>query len=865
MVATRDRYVGWVSVLLGGAMFASAAIAASPDWENEHVVGIGKEPPRATSLPYPDRASALKDRRESTPWFQSLNGQWAFHWSPVPDDRPEEFYRNDFDDQAWGKIPVPSNWQMQGHGIPLYTNITYPFKKDAPRVMGAPDDHDWTSFKWRNQVGSYRTTFTVPDAWDGRRVFLQFNGVDSAFYVWINGTKVGYSQDSRTPAVFDITDTLRPGENLLAAEVYQYSDGSYLEDQDFWRLSGIFRDVFLWSTNDFSIRDTFVHAGLDEQLENGRLGVEVEVVNRDDAAAPVRVELELVDDTSATVWKREEGPVTIAPAGRTTVTVDPEAIPDVTPWSAETPNLYTLLVTLRDVDGRTIEVNRHNVGFRTVEIAGGQMLVNGQPILLKGVDRHEHDPETGHTVSVDSMIRDIRLMKQHNINAVRTSHYPNDPRWYDLCDRYGLYVVDEANIESHGYGTGQDRNALAKNPDWIEAHLDRTRRMVERDKNHPSVIVWSLGNESGNGICFDATYDWITRRDPSRPVQYEQAGEVRNTDIVCPMYARIADMVRYAERSDVTRPYIQCEYAHAMGNSVGNLQDYWDVIERYPVLQGGFIWDWVDQGIARSIRDGAGAEGFLYGGDFGDRPNDADFCANGIVLADRTPKPHAAEVKKVYQNIKVEPLDVSAGTIKVTNEFFFTNLDRFEATWVLRRDGAEVKSGRLGHLDVPPRESREAMVSLGAIEPKGEYLLTIAFSMPDESSWAPKGHVIAWDQLPLSSPYLPPSVETETAPLSMTEDDGRLIVAGEGFRIVLDKSSAALAEYEIDGVSLLASPLVPNFEKVPNSNQYARDIYKTDFGPWMNAARARRVESIEVSTHEETIVVEVRVDPAERP
>ena len=477
---------------------------------------------------------------------------------------------------------------------------------------------------------------------------------------------------------------------------------------------------------------------------------------------------------------------------------------------------------------------------------------------MKGVDRHEHDPLTGHTVSVESMVRDIRLMKQHNINAVRTSHYPNDSRWYDLCDRYGLYVVDEANIESHGYGTGQ-QNALAKNPDWIEAHLDRTRRMIERDKNHPSVIVWSLGNESGNGICFETTYDWIKRRDPSRPVQYEQAGEARNTDIVCPMYSRLENLVHYAERSDVTRPYILCEYAHAMGNSVGNLQDYWDVIERYPVLQGGFIWDWVDQGIARSVRDGDGAEGFLYGGDFGDKPNDADFCANGVVLADRTPKPHAAEVKKVYQNVKVEPRDVAASTIKVTNEFFFTNLDQFEATWVLRRDGEEVRSGRLGRLDIPPRESHEMTVPIGTIESSGESLLTIAFSLPDETAWAPKGHVIAWDQLTLNSPALAPSGKTGTGRCAKNEEDGRMIVSGNNFRVVIDTSTAALTEYEIGGKSLLASPLVPNFEKVPNSNQYARDIYKTDFGPWMNAARARRVESIEASAHEETIVINAKL------
>ncbi|MHC4180115.1 MAG: glycoside hydrolase family 2 TIM barrel-domain containing protein, partial [Planctomycetota bacterium] len=606
-------------VLLGGS--ASTMAAEPPDWENPKVFGIGKEPPHATMMSYPEPGWALKGNRKVAPYFLRLSGDWKFRWAPNPDQRPKDFYRVDYDDGRWDEIPVPSNWQMHGYGIPVYTNITYPFRNDPPRVMGEPPKN-YTNFRWRNQVGSYRRTFEVPEAWGGRQVFIQFDGVDSAFYLWINGQKVGYSQGSRTPAVFNVTKHLRRGKNLLAAEVYQHCDGSYLEDQDFWRLSGIFRDVYLWSVGELHVRDFFIRTELDEKYRDATLKVEAEIVNYGDKAARCGLEAGLFDRRGRKISTLDIGSIEVPADGTAEVTTPTATLKNPAKWTAETPNLYRLVLTLTDAAGKVAEATSHNVGFRKVEIRDGQLLVNGRAIYLKGVNRHEHDPATGHTVSVASMTRDIRLMKQLNINTVRTSHYPDDPRWYDLCDCYGLYVIDEANVESHG------AQRLARDPQWRDAHLDRTIRMVERDKNHPSVILWSLGNEAGDGSNFAATSSWIRRRDPSRPVHYEQAGTGPNTDVVCPMYATIQRIVRYGE-SDPSRPMILCEYAHAMGNSVGNLQDYWDAIEKYPALQGGSICDWVDQRLWKDVPVGdkapaenpRGAKRFLaYGGDFGDQP-----------------------------------------------------------------------------------------------------------------------------------------------------------------------------------------------------------------------------------------------------
>ena len=850
------------------AVFLPVALADHPDLENEQMIGRNKEPGRATSFFYDDAATAIQGNPAESPWFQSLNGTWKFNWAPEPDGRPTDFYKPDFDVSQWDDIPVPSNWQMKGYGVPLYSNIPYPFKKDPPRVMGEPPK-EFTSYSQRNPVGSYRRTFTVPESWVGRQVFLQFDGVDSAFYLWINGKEVGYSQGSRTPALFNITDYLAPSSNEIAVEVYRYCDGSYLEDQDFWRLSGIFRNVYLWSAADLHLRDFFFHADLDDEYRDAKVTVDLAVMNYSDQPRKCSVETAIVTVDGKTIAEFAPAKLTV-PAGVVTQrTPAPVIVKNPAKWTAETPNLYKLVLTLKDETGKTVAVTSHNVGFRKVEIRDGQLLVNGQAIDIKGTDRHEHHPVEGHTVSVESMIEDILLMKQFNINAVRTSHYPNDPQWYALCDKFGLYVIDEANIESHGMHYGPE--SLAKDPKWKKAHLDRTQRMVERDKNHPSIIIWSLGNEAGNGVNFEATYDWIKRRDPSRPVQYERAELARNTDIHCPMYATIDRMLKYASEPQ-DRPLIQCEYAHAMGNSVGNLQDYWDAIEANRQLQGGFIWDWVDQGLVDDVppaKDGAAPpryqQYFAYGGDFGDIPNDGNFCDNGLVQPDRVPNPHLYEVRKVYQSVKVNPVDLANGKLKVNNKYYFTNLDQFEASWVLRKDGRDVASGKLGQLDVSPRESKEVTIDLPKTDAGGEYLLTVSFALAEDTNWAKAGHRVAWDQLEMPANERPTRTADNKGRLEMSQDDDSCTVKGDGFVVVFCKKSGELISYKVGNRELLSAPLAPNFWKVPNDNQY-RNKYLTRLGPWRNAAAERKLKSFgtkPVSDSVVSVVVESTLPLAE--
>ncbi|MGB2908086.1 MAG: glycoside hydrolase family 2 TIM barrel-domain containing protein [Candidatus Aminicenantaceae bacterium] len=792
--------VGLCSALLG------IQVQESNDWENPQMIGSNKEAPHATMMVYPDKASVMRGERKLSPFYHSLNGQWRFNWVEKPVQRPEDFFRTDFDDSQWDHIDVPSNWQMQGYGIPIYLNHPYPFKKDPPFIQ-----HNY------NPVGSYRTTFLVPEKWEGRQVFLQFDGVESACYVWVNGNKVGYSQGSRLPAEFDITHYLRPGENQLAVEVYRWSDGSYLECQDFWRLSGIFRDVFLYSTPSVHIRDFEVRIDLDDAYRDADLELEIELVNfASEAARDVSVEAILI-------YPSGERELNIGKSSGVSIQEKYSKsfltrVENPRKWTAETPDLYTLVLILRDSSGKVLEYTGCRVGFREVEMLGGQILVNGQPVLFKGVNRHEHDPVTGHYVTRESMIRDIEIMKRFNINAVRTCHYPDDSLWYDLCDKYGIYLIDEANIESHGMGYQPDVT-LGNNPEWEKAHLDRIERMVERDKNHPSVVIWSMGNEAGDGINFVAGSDWIHQRDPSRPVHYERALLRDHVDIYSPMYMRIEGLKRYASKPQ-KRPLILCEYAHAMGNSVGNLQDYWDVIEAEPQLQGGFIWDWVDQAIFSKTSDGRPFYG--YGGDFGDVFNDGNFLCNGLIQPNRSPNPHLWEVKKVYQNIKVRPVDAGAGKILVKNKHYFTNLFNINYLWELMADGKVIQSGGPESLDLPPGQSAE--ISLPLQIPKenstSEYLLTIKFVLSKDELWADKGHVLAWDQFEM--PNLMPThvlMDPETLPkLELIENSKHFIIKGAGFEARIGKESGALEEYQKDGKKFIASPLVPNFWRAPTDN-----------------------------------------------
>jgi beta-galactosidase len=823
------------------------------DWENPELLGANKEPPRASMIAYPDAALALRNgdtaialaqRRAASPWCQSLNGEWKFAWSPRVDDRPADFYRSDFDDGTWKTIPVPSCWQMQGYDWPIYVNFMHSDSLCAWGKMAPPRVP-----KDKIPVGSYRKSFVVPDAWKNRQIFIHFDGVESFFYLWINGSKVGSSKDSRTPAVFNITGHVREGSNLLAVEVYRYSDASYLEDQDKWRMSGIFRDVYLYSRGALAVDDFFLSAGLDAECRAGAFAVDVKLRNAGAAPAAATVELSLLDGAGKPVIAEARVQASV-PAHGAEVARFSAPVPGVRPWSAEDPYLYQLLVTLKDGAGGVVEAIPWKVGFKRVEIKNGYLLVNGKPIFLKGVNRHEMDPDTGYTITPESMILDIALMKQHNINTVRTCHYPDTPEWYDLCDRLGIYLIDEANVESHGVGYDPGRT-LANKPEWKSAHLDRAERMVERDKNHASIIVWSLGNEAGDGTAFVAAYSWIKQRDPSRPVQYERAEMRRHTDIYCPMYARIEHLRNYAEKY-TDRPLILCEYAHSMGNSTGNLQDYWDVIEKYPRLQGACIWDWVDQGLR--AKDEHGRQYWTFGGDYGPPGTPAEptgnFCCNGLVRPDRSIGPGLYEVKKVYQYIKVLPEDVAAGRFRVRNKYAFLNLDFVTPSFAVTQDGTVLAEGELSSLALGPGAEQEIQVPLPKIEAAAgcEYFITMSFALKTDLPWAPKGHVVAWDQFPLPFGGERPVLKDLAAlpVLTCAESPEAFTVTGRDFSVRIGKKTGAIESLAYGGCEFIASPLVPNFWRAPTDNDRGNHMPQR-LAAWKNAGPGRKVASVAVA------------------
>jgi beta-galactosidase len=820
-----------VFLLLAVPLAAASDPQALPDWEDPGIFARNKLPPHATFTPFPNREAALAAHGRS-PFHQLLNGHWKFHWVRKPAERPGDFYRTDFDDSAWDTIPVPSNWELQGYGVPIYLNIPYPFKKNPPRIP-----HEY------NPVGSYRHRFEIPDTWDGRRIVLHLGAVKSAMYLWVNGEKVGYSQGSKTPAEFDLTSYVHTGSNLLALEVYRWSDASYLEDQDFWRLSGIERDVYIHATAKVHLQDFFFHGGLDESYRDGRMKLEVDIANDSDAASRVSLHIELLDEDGSAVYEQQGSGASIAAGSESQRSFSAELTrPRL--WTAETPNLYTLVITLKDAAGATLESTTRRVGFRTSEVKDGLFLVNGRPVLIRGVNRHEHDPTTGHAISRESMRRDIELMKRFNLNAVRTSHYPHDPYWYELTDQYGLYVVDEANIESHGMGYHLD-TTLGNNPAWKEAHLERTRRMLERDKNHASIVLWSLGNEGGNGVNFYATYKWIKERDPSRPVQYERALLEWNTDIYVPMYPTLENLVRYAESGD-ERPLIMCEYAHAMGNSVGNFKDYWELIERYDKLQGGFIWDWVDQGIHQTLADGRHI--FAYGGDYGPpgTPSDGNFCINGIVMPDRRPNPSLWEVKKLYQEVAVTAQDVAAGRVEVRNKRVFTSLADLALDWTILADGVALAVGNGPALDVPAGESRHVELALPtfAAEPGVEHFLNLSFRTRRATDLVPAGHQAAFEQLPWPVAAEPAAVAQQSmaalAVLEMAADASSITVSGNRFRIVFDRDAGTIASWVFHGKELILSGPRPNFWRAPTDNDFGGSFQK-HFRVWKGAGETWEV------------------------
>lgn len=783
------------------------------DWENPQVVQINKEEPRSDFIPYQKLENALMDSLELSSFYKSLNGKWKFNWSENPSVRPKTFYKPDYNVSNWDEIDVPANWELKGYGIPIYVNTSYEFKMtDPPHV---PHDN--------NPVGSYRCTFTVPEKWDGRQIFLHFGAVKSAMYLWINGRKVGYSQGSKTPAEFNITTFINKGENILAVEVYRWSDGSYLECQDFWRISGIERDVYLYSTPKFHIRDFRIVGDLDGKYQDGILKVEVELKNLfQEQEKEGIVEIELFDDEGKKVFKDALKKSIKLKPGESGKLYFEKGVINPKKWTAETPNLCSVILKLMTDNESVLELVGAKTGFRKVEIINSLLKVNGQTITVKGVNRHEHDELNGHVISRESMLQDIKLMKENNINTVRTCHYPDDPYWYKLCDRYGLYVIDEANIESHGMGYGA--RSLANFPEWELAHLERTKRMVERDKNHPSVIIWSLGNEAGNGVNFRTTYRWIKERDKSRPVQYERALLEENTDIYCPMYASIKYMADYAQQNP-PRPLILCEYAHAMGNSVGALSDYWETIEKYPSLQGGCIWDWVDQGLLST--DSMGKKYWAYGGDFGPRdvPSDNNFCCNGLVAPDRTPHPNLIETKKVYQNVSVKMIDYKMGKFEFINKYNFLNLNNFEIFWNLTADGKIVKSGKLPPLDIPAGTKKMTRLKLPAINPKPvtEYFINFSVRTKKSTDLIGAGYELAWEQI-----KLPVSVEKaqevdfgKYEGLAYNESNDRIAVYNKAFSVKFDKSRGILTSFKSKETELLEKGPQLNFWRPPTDNDEA--------------------------------------------
>ena len=780
-------------------------------WVSPETVSLNRLPARATLFPFADADNALQYEREASPFYKSLNGHWQFHLADRPENVDENFVRPDFDATSWSTLPVPSNWTMHGYDKPHYTNVRMPFPLAPPSV---PDE---------NPTGCYRTTFKVPRAWKSRRVVLHVGGAESVLYLWLNGQPLGMGKDTRLPQEFDLTPHIKHGqENLLCAVVVKWSDASYIEDQDQWWMGGIYRDVFLYATAPTFLQDVFCTADLSDDLQNGNLKVVTKLGFSGEPEDGFNVEAQLFDAKGKAVLKKPlrstvkakiypHNPYSELPLGEAHFKAD---VKNPGLWSHETPQLYTLVVSLYKCD-QLIEATSCRTGFRRVEIGDRELLINGKAVMMKGMNRHEHHPTRGKAITREDMIRDIEIMKQFNVNAVRTSHYPNDEQWYDLCDEYGLYLIDEANLESHDFLQnicGDARYALA--------FVDRALRMVERDKNHPSIILWSLGNESGYGPNHDAMAGWIRHYDPSRPLHYEGAvwgwdkgpAGARASDIICPMYSSIESIIQWAETNNPNdrRPLILCEYSHAMGNSNGSLSDYWDAFENHHGLQGGFVWEWCDHGLLQ--QDEQGREYFAYGGDFGDKPNDLNFVCDGIVAADREVHPALYEFKKLAQPVGIRWKNEKKNLLEIINKRDFTSLAGLRGEWQLEVDGKVIKSGKLPVLKTAPGQIETVEINLPRpqIARDQEAFLLVRFSQVTGNTYAPAGHEVAWEQLPLKLPQAKQSVKRTASisdgllqPLAVHEEGDNIIVANDQMRVVFSRQSGSLVEYRVGEEKLL--------------------------------------------------------------
>lgn len=827
--------------LLSGLLTVFALTAGAQtfqEWRNPEVNAVNRAPMHTNYFAFESADAAKKAVKEQSANYMTLNGMWKFNWVKDADARPTDFWKPGFNDKGWDDLQVPAVWELNGYGDPIYVNVGYAwrnqFKNNPPEV---PTEN--------NHVGSYRREIVVPASWSGKDIIAHFGSVTSNMYLWVNGRYVGYSEDSKLEAEFDLTPYLKPGQkNLIAFQVFRWCDGSYLEDQDFFRYSGVGRDCYLYARNKKRIQDIRITPDLDAEYRNGSLAINL------DLKGSGKVDLELTDaqgNQVATATANQSGLVTMN-------------VENPQKWSAETPYLYTLKATMQGSN----EVIPVKVGFRKIELKGDRILVNGKAILFKGADRHEMDPDGGYVVSRERMLQDIQIMKQFNINGVRTCHYPDANLWYDLCDQYGIYVVAEANVESHGMGYGE--KTLAKNPQYKLAHLERNQRNVQRGFNHPSIIFWSLGNEAGDGPNFEQCYEWIKKEDPSRACQYEQARQNAHTDIFCPMYYDYDGMEKYGQRTDATKPLIQCEYAHAMGNSQGGFKEYWDLIRKYPNLQGGFIWDFVDQSCRWTGKDGV--EIYAYGGDFNRfDATDNNFCDNGLIGPDRIPNPHMYEVGYFYQNIWTTPADLSKGEVNIYNENFFRDLSAYYMEWQVLKDGKVVRTGRVENLNVAPQETAKVTLNIGNTCTCKEWLLNVAYKLKNREGLLPAGYTVAKDQLTLNA-YKAPSMELKNVeatnvaavvPQIVSNEENYLIVKGENFIAEFGKRDGYLSKYTVGGLEMLkeGAALTPNFWRAPTDNDFGAGLQRK-YAVWKNPGL--KLVSLDSKTENGLVVVSAEYD-----
>lgn len=807
-------------LLLTAVCACSLSVSAQTfkEWQDPEINEINRAPMHTSFFSYEDIDAANNGVKEKSDNFMTLNGVWKFFWVENADQRPTDFFKVDYNDKGWDDLRVPAVWELNGYGDPIYVNVGYAWRnqyKNNPPYVPVEKNH----------VGSYRKEIIVPADWKGKDIIAHFGSVTSNMYLWVNGKFVGYSEDSKLEAEFDITKYLFPGKkNIIAFQVFRWCDGTYLEDQDFFRYSGVGRDCYLYARNRNRIEDIRITPDLDSEYKNGTLDINISLKGNNS------VVLELIDAQNNIVAVKE-----VKGSGKINTEI---AVENPFKWTAETPYLYTLRVSVKR-GSETTEVIPLKVGFRKIELKDSQILVNGQPVLFKGANRHEMDPDGGYVVSRERMLQDIQIMKKFNINAVRTCHYPDDSYWYELCDKYGIYMVAEANVESHGMVYKAN---LAKNKSYAKAHLERNMRNVQRNFNHPSIIFWSLGNEAGYGPNFEAAYDWVKAEDSSRAVQYEQAGKDGKTDIFCPMYYRYKQCEEYSKDDSTQKPLIQCEYAHAMGNSQGGFKEYWDLIRKYPKYQGGFIWDFVDQSCRWTGKGGKMI--YAYGGDFNRfDASDNNFCDNGLISPDRVPNPHMYEVGYFYQNIWTTPGDIGKGEIKIYNENFFRDLSAYRMEWEVMKDGKTVRTGIVDELNVAPGQSVTMKLDLGNIDDCGEWLLNVKYIQKMSENLVPAGHVVAKNQIVLKE-YEPSDLAFSNieksnmkivVPMANDENSNCLEIVGEAFNIQFDKKNGFMDSYTVSGVQMIkeGGQLTPNFWRAPTDNDYGAGLQKK-YSVWRN-------------------------------